>query len=171
MRPEKLRSDRACRPRCGHRGSPSGKARWDRKENPRHDWQSLSPVRWEGKSHGVIIPQYRTRVCYGKLRRQLGGSLRALYRHRGGEVGEGHGLPAQVHLCLRIPPKYREASTLGLRKGQRAGRMQRELRPERRMTGLPLWAAGYWGSPVGVDETPVRHYLREQEEREQRHGE
>ena len=62
VRPEKLRSDPACRLLYGHRGSPARKARWGRKENPRHDWQSLSPVRWECQYHVVILPKYRKRV-------------------------------------------------------------------------------------------------------------
>ena len=33
-----------------------------------HDWQSLSHVRWECKYHVVIIPKYRRRVFYGRLR-------------------------------------------------------------------------------------------------------
>ena len=34
-----------------------------------HDWESLSHVRWEYKYHVVIIPKYRRKVFYGKLRR------------------------------------------------------------------------------------------------------
>jgi putative transposase len=34
------------------------------------EWQSLSHVRWECKYHVVIIPKYRQKVLYGKLRRE-----------------------------------------------------------------------------------------------------
>ena len=37
-----------------------------------HDWQSLSDVRWDCKYHVVIVPKYRKKVIYGKLRRQIG---------------------------------------------------------------------------------------------------
>jgi putative transposase len=33
-----------------------------------HDWQSLSHVRWECKYHVVIIPKYRQKVIYGRLK-------------------------------------------------------------------------------------------------------
>ena len=39
------------------------------------------------------------------------------------------------------------------------------------MTGLHFWAAGYCVSTVGLDETRVRQYIREQEELERRQGE
>jgi putative transposase len=136
-----------------------------------HDWQSLSPVRWECKYHVVIIPKYRKRVFYGKLRRQMGGILRALCRQRGGELGEGHCRPDHVHLCLRLPPKYSVAHTLGFLNGKSAVRSHRELLQERRMTGVHFWAVGSWVSTVGLAEAQIRQYIREQEEIEQRQGE
>jgi putative transposase len=136
-----------------------------------HDWQSLSHVRWECKYHVVIIPKYRKRVFYGKLRRQMGPILRELCRPKGIELREGHGMPEHVPLCLGIPPKYSGAYTLGYLKGKSAVRLHRELLQERRMTGLHFWAAGYCVSTVGLEEARVRQYIREQEEIEQRQGE
>jgi len=136
-----------------------------------HDWQSLSPVRWECKYHMVLIPKYRNRVFYGKLKRQIGGIWRDLCCHRGVELWEGHCMPEHVHRCLRIPPKYSVAYTRGFLTGKSAVRIQRELLRERRVTGLPFWAVGSCVSTVGVDEAAVRQYLREQEELEQRQGE
>ena len=136
-----------------------------------HDWQSLSHVRWEGKYPVVLIPKYRKRVFYGKLKRQIGAILRELCRQRGVELVEGHCMPDHVHLCLSIPPKYSVAHTLGFLKGKSAVRIHRELLQERRMTGLHFWAVGYCVSTVGLDEAQVRQYIREQEELEQRQGE
>ncbi len=45
-----------------------------------HEWQSLSHVRWECKYHVVIIPKYRRKVFYGRLRHQIGPILRDLCR-------------------------------------------------------------------------------------------
>jgi putative transposase len=58
-----------------------------------HEWQSLSHVRWECKCHVVIIPQYRQKVLYGKLRRQVGAILRELCQQKGVELLEGHCMP------------------------------------------------------------------------------
>jgi putative transposase len=105
------------------------------------------------------------------LQRQLGAILRERCRPRGVELGEGPCRPAHVQLGLSMPPKYSVAQTLGFVKGKRAVRIHREWRQERRMTGLPFWAVGYWVSTVGVAEAQVRQYLREQEELAQRQGE
>ena len=136
-----------------------------------HDLQSLSHVRWDCKYHVVIIPKYRRNVLYGRLRRQIGLILRELCRQRGIELLEGHAMPDHVHLCLSIPPKYRVAHMIGFLKGKSAGRIHRQLRRERRMTGLHFWSTGYCVSTVGLDEARVRKYIREQEELDRRQGE
>jgi putative transposase len=136
-----------------------------------HEWPSLSHVRWECKYHVVMIPKYRRKVFYGRLRRQIGTILRDLCRQRGVELVEGHAMRDHVHLCLSIPPKYSVAFTISFLKGKSAVRIHRELLQERRMTGLHFWAAGYCVSPVGLDEARVGQYIREQEELERRQGE
>ena len=83
-----------------------------------HEWQSLSHVRWDCKYHVVIIPKYRRKVFYGRLRRQIGVILRELCRQRGIELVEGHAMPDHVHLCLSIPPKYSVAHYDRLPEGQ-----------------------------------------------------
>ncbi len=80
-------------------------------------------------------------------------------------------MPDHIHMCLSIPPKYSVAFVLGFLKGKSAVRIHRELLHERRMSGLSFWASGYCVSTVGLDETPVRQYIREQEELENRQGE
>jgi hypothetical protein len=37
------------------------------KEEPTHDWQSRSHVRWECKYQAVIIPQHLRKVFHGGL--------------------------------------------------------------------------------------------------------
>ena len=131
-----------------------------------HEWQSLSHVRWDCKYHVVIVPKYRHKVFYGKLRKRVGEILRELCRQRGIELIEGHARPDHIHMCLSIPPKFSVAFTLGFLKGKSAVRIHRELLKERRMTGLSFWAVGYCVSTVGLDEEAVKKYIREQEKLE-----
>ncbi len=70
-----------------------------------HEWQSLSHVRWDCKYHVVIVPKYRKRKLYGKVKIAMGEILRELSRQRGVEILEGHLMPDHVHMCLRVPPK------------------------------------------------------------------
>ena len=136
-----------------------------------HDWDSLAHVRWECKYHVVIIPKYRRKVLYGRLRRKIAVILRELCRQKGIELVEGHLMPDHVHMCLSIPPKYSVAHTIGFLKGKSAVRIHRELLSERRMTGLHFWATGYSVSTVGLDEAQIRRYIRDQEKRDSKQGE
>ncbi len=42
------------------------------------EWQSLSHVKWECKNHVVIVPKYRKRVLYGRVKRDVGKIIRQL---------------------------------------------------------------------------------------------
>ena len=136
-----------------------------------HEWQSLSHVRWECKYHVVIIPKFRRKVFYGKLKGEIGKILRELCWQKGVELLEGHCMADHIHMCLSIPPKYSVAHTIGFLKGKSAVRIHRELLHERRMTGLHFWAAGYCVSTVGLDEAKIRQYIREQDKLDHRQGE
>ena len=136
-----------------------------------HEWQSLSHVKWECKYHVVIIPKYRRKVLYGRLRKEVGAILRELCRQRGIELLEGHLMSDHIHMCLSIPPKYSVAHTIGFLKGKSAVRIHRTLLKERRMSGLHFWAAGYCVSTVGLDEEQIRRYIREQEKKDGGQGE
>ena len=136
-----------------------------------HEWQNLSHVKWECKYHVVIIPKYRRKVLYGRMRKEVGAILRELCRQRGVELLEGHLMPDHVHMCLSIPPKYSVAHTIGFLKGKSAVRIHRTLLKERRMSGLHFWATGYCVSTVGLDEEQVRRYIREQEKKDSGQGE
>ena len=135
-----------------------------------HDWQSLSHVRWECKYHVIIIPKYRHKVFYGKMRGRIAQILRGLCCQRQVDLLEGHCMADHIHMCLSIPPKYSVSHTIGFLKGKSAVRVHRELMKHRRMTGLHFWATGYCVSTVGLDEEQVRQYIREQEQLESGQG-
>ena len=136
-----------------------------------HDWQSLSHVRWDCKYHVVIVPKYRKKVIYGKLKRKIEPLLRRLCQQRGIELLEGHAMSDHVHMCLSVPPKFSIAQTIGYLKGKSAVLIHRKLLNNRRMTGLSFWATGYCVSTVGLDEAAVRRYIREQDILESGQGE
>ena len=97
-----------------------------------HQWHSLSHVKWECKHHIVIVPKYRRRAFFGKLRGQIGRILRELCEHKGVELVEGHAMPDHVHLCLAIPPKYSVAFTIGFLKGKSSIRIHRQYVKDRK---------------------------------------
>ena len=55
------------------------------------DWQSQAHVKWDCKDHVVILPKYRRKVLYGRIRRGVGRILRDLRRRKDIELVEGGG--------------------------------------------------------------------------------
>ena len=130
-----------------------------------HEWESLSHVHWDCKYHVVLVPKYRKRVLYGRLKRELGEVLRDLARQKGIEIEEGHLMADHVHMCLKIPPKFSVAFVLGFMKGKSAVRIHRKA-GHKKVTGMHFWSRGYCVSTVGLDEATIKRYIREQEKKE-----
>ena len=91
------------------------------------DWQSQAHVKWECKYHVVILPKYRRKTLYGKLRRDAGKILRQLCRQKGIGLVEGKAMPDHIHMLLSVPLKYSMAMTIGYLKGKSAIRIHREF--------------------------------------------
>ena len=136
------------------------------------DWQSQAHVKWECKYHVVILPTYRRKVFYGKLRRRVGDILRELCRQKDIGLIEGNAMPDHIHMVLSIPPKYSVAMTMGYLKGKSAVRIHRELLGTKgTLFGRTFWSRGYCVSTVGLDEDRIREYVRQQETLDQQQGE
>ena len=138
------------------------------------DWQSQAHVRWECKYHVVILPKYRRKVFYGRMRRDIGKILRDLCRQKGVELVEAKAMADHIHMLLSVPPRYSIAMTIGYLKGKSSIRIHRELlRTKGTMFGRKFWARGYCVSTVGYDEQLIRRYIQEQEklDRSQDQGE
>lgn len=131
------------------------------------EWKSQSHVRWYCRYHVVIVPKYRKKAIYGRLRKEIGKILRQLCEQFEIELVEGTAVADHVHLCLAIPPKYSVANAVGKLKGKSAIKIHREfLGRKRNFTGFHFWARGYCVSTVGLDEQIIRKYIRNQVEKE-----
>ena len=84
------------------------------------DWQSQAHVKWECKFHVVILPKYRKKTEYGRVRHTLGRILRDLCRQKGIGLVEGKAASDHVHMLLSVPPRYSIAMTVGYLKGKSA---------------------------------------------------
>lgn len=121
------------------------------------DWRSQAHVKWECKYHVVVLPQYRSKVLYGRLRAEIGRLLRGLCRRKGIELVEGKAMPDHIHMLLSVLPKYSIAMTVGYLKGKNAIRIHRELlKTKGTLFGRTFWARGYCVSTVGLDEGRIR---------------
>ena len=59
---------------------------------------SLAHTKWNCKYHIVLIPKYRRKIIYNKLRADIQGYMRDLCKWKGVEIIEGHMMPDRVHL-------------------------------------------------------------------------
>jgi len=84
------------------------------------DEASLSHTRWKCQYHIVIIPKYRRKKMYGRVKDDIREILRTLCRYKKVEIVEGAVCKDHVHLCLSIPPKLSIAEFMGYLKGKSA---------------------------------------------------
>ena len=132
------------------------------------EWQSLSHVKWECKYHVVIVPKYRRKVLFGRVRREIGPIIRQLCRQKGVDLVEGNATVDHVHMVLSVPPKLSIAMLIGYLKGKSAIQIHRQFRGVKRgFTGKHFWSRGYCVSTVGLDETMIREYVKHQNKMDQ----
>ncbi|MBE8167219.1 MAG: IS200/IS605 family transposase [Shewanella sp.] len=128
------------------------------------DYKSLSHTRWDCKYHVVFIPKRRQKLIFGAIRKHLGDVFHNLAAQKGIVIEEGHLMIDHVHMCLSIPPKYSVSNVVGFIKGKSAISIARNFKGrQRNFAGEEFWARGYFVSTVGLDETMVREYIRNQE--------
>ena len=129
------------------------------------EWQSQAHVKWECKYHVVILPKYRKKAIYVRLRDKIGKILRELCRQKAIELIEGKAMPDHVHMLLSVPPRYSISMTIGYLKGKSAIRIHRDLSKVRgTLFGRSFWARGYCVSTVGLDESIISQYIQDQEQ-------
>ena len=128
--------------------------------NPQLSWGE-----WNKQKCIVLIPKYRRKALYGKVKADVREILRTLCRYKNVEIIEGAVCVDHVHLCLSIPPKIMVSQFVGYLKGKSA-LMIYDRHPELgNKFERDFWARRYYVSTIGnVDEETIRKYIREQEE-------
>lgn len=82
------------------------------------------------------------------------------------EVVEGSVCRDRIHLCMRIAPKRSVSKAMGYLKGKSA-LVLFDHHPERGAAAgrdRTLWARGHFAATVGVNESVIKKYVREQED-------
>ena len=77
------------------------------------DKRSLAHTSWNCKYHIVFAPKYRRQVIYGKLKQDIGKTLRDLCERKGINIIEAECCPDHIHMLLEIPPKYSVSQIMG----------------------------------------------------------
>ena len=73
-------------------------------------------------------------------------------------------MPDHVHMLVSIPPKISVSSFMGYLKGKSSLMMfDRHANLKYKLGNRHFWAEGYYVSTVGLNDTTVRKYIRDQE--------
>ena len=130
--------------------------------------QSLAHTKWLCKYHIVFTPKYRRKVIYNQYRNSLREILRRLCEYKGVKIIEGELMADPVHMLVLIPPKIAVSSFMGYLKGKSALMMfDKHANLKYKFGNRHFWSEGYYVSTVGLNETTVRKYIREQELQDQ----
>ena len=125
---------------------------------------SLSHTKWFCKYHIVFTPKYRRKIEFNQYKRDIVDIIKRLCKYKGVEIIEGHIVPDHIHLLLSIPPKYSVSSFMGYLKGK-SSLMIFDMRANLKYKygNRKFWAERYYVSTVGLNESTIRKYIREQE--------
>ena len=73
-------------------------------------------------------------------------------------------MPDHVHLLLSIPPQYSVSQIMGYIKGKSSLEIfDKHANLKYKYGNRHFWAEGYYVSTVGINESTIRKYIREQE--------
>ena len=81
------------------------------------DRNSLAHTVWNYKYHIVFAPKYRRQVIYGRIKTEIGKTLRVLCDRKGVEIIEAQACPDHIHMLVSIPPKLSVSEFMGYLKG------------------------------------------------------
>ena len=127
------------------------------------DESSLSHTRWKCQYHIVIVPKYRRKVVYGKIRKDIGEIIRKLCDYKHVEIIEAHAMPDHIHMLLSIPPSLCVSEFMGYLKGKSTLMIfERHANLKYKYGQRSFWCRGYFVDTVGKNETAIKNYIRKQ---------
>ena len=127
------------------------------------DNNSLSHTAWNCKYHIVIAPKYRRAAIYGKIRTDIGKTLRLLCERKGVEIIEAEMCKDHVHMLVQIPPKYSVSQIVGYLKGKSSLMIfDRHANLKYKYGNRHFWCRGYYVDTVGKNEKKIAEYVRNQ---------
>ena len=132
------------------------------------DEKSLSHTKWNCKYHIVLVPKYRRKVIYKRLRKDIGKILRTLCDYKHVEIIEAHAMPDHIHMLVSIPPKLAVADFVGYLKGKSTLMIfERHANMKYKYGRRVFWSKGYYVNTVGGNEAAIKRYIQDQKVNDQ----
>lgn len=128
------------------------------------DESSLSHTKWNCMYHIVLIPKYRRKSIYGKLRKDIGIYLRRLCDYKNVEIIEANACINHIHMLVKIPPTLSISQFMGFLKGKSALMIfDNHSNLKYKYGTRTFWAKGYYVSTVGLNKATIKKYIQNQE--------
>ena len=130
--------------------------------------ESLAHTKWMCKYHIIIVPKYRRKAIFGKIKETIKDIIKQLCGYKGVKIIEGHIMNDHIHLLLMIPPKISVSSFMGYLKGKSSLMIfEKHANLKYKYGNRHFWCEGYYVSTVGLNEATVRQYIQNQEKHDQ----
>lgn len=127
------------------------------------DKNSLAHTSWNCKYHIVFAPKYRRQVIYGKLKQDIGKTLRDLCDRKGINIIEAECCPDHIHMLLEIPPKYSVSQIMGYLKGKSSLIIfDRHANLKYKYGNRHFWCRGYYVDTAGKNARKIQEYIKNQ---------
>ena len=127
------------------------------------DKNSLAHTSWNCKYHIVFAPKYRRQVIYGKLKQDIGKTLRDLCDRKGINIIEAECCPDHIHMLLEIPPKYSVSQIMGYLKGKSSLIIfDRHANLKYKYGNRHFWCRGYYVDTAGKNAKKIQEYIKNQ---------
>ena len=127
------------------------------------DKNSLAHTSWNCKYHIVFAPKYRRQVIYGKLKQDIGKTLRDLCDRKGINIIEAECCPDHIHMLLEIPPKYSVSQIMGYLKGKSSLIIfDRHANLRYKYGNRHFWCRGYYVDTAGKNAKKIQEYIKNQ---------
>ena len=127
------------------------------------DKNSLAHTSWNCKYHIVFAPKYRRQVIYGKLKQDIGKTLRDLCERKGINIIEAECCPDHIHMLLEIPPKYSVSQIMGYLKGKSSLIIfDRHANLKYKYGNRHFWCRGYYVDTAGKNAKKNQEYIKNQ---------
>lgn len=127
------------------------------------DKNSLAHTSWNCKYHIVFAPKYRRQVIYGKLKQDIGKTLRDLCERKGINIIEAECCPDHIHMLLEIPPKYSVSQIMGYLKGKSSLIIfDRHANLKYKYGNRHFWCRGYYVDTAGKNANKIQEYIKNQ---------
>ena len=127
------------------------------------DKNILAHTSWNCKYHIVFAPKYRRQVIYGRLKQDIGKTLRDLCERKGINIIEAECCPDHIHMLLEIPPKYSVSQIMGYLKGKSSLIIfDRHANLKYKYGNRHFWCRGYYVDTAGKNAKKTQEYIKNQ---------